>query len=140
MLTEPEILEAWRAVKSERRCFRLTAELVVAFEYRGKQFGHPSSYAAIEIAAAPANELSLESVATYPASLSLPYRELLLAAVARAAVDELFAAAWDPYRGCRLTVRAVGWDEVMSSEAAVYRAARGALAKLRQGGQWKSST
>jgi len=63
-----------------------------------------------------------------------------LLAVGRGAIDELFAAAWEPYRGCKLTVQEVGWDEIMSSEVAVYRAARGALSKLRQDGPWTLTT
>jgi hypothetical protein len=58
-------------------------------------------------------------------------------AVGMAAVDELISSQWVPRRGCRLVVREVGWDEIMSSEVAIYRAARGALAKLRQEGSWR---
>jgi hypothetical protein len=130
------MLEAWHAGKLSRQFFRLTSEFVVAFEFRGPQPGHPSNYASIKIVAAPAGEFSLASTAIYPPSLPAAYTELLLLAVARAAVDELFAADWYPYRGCSLAVQAVGWDEVMSSEFAVYRASRGALSVLRQQGQW----
>ena len=40
----------------------------------------------------------------------------------------------------RLTVQEVGWDEIMSSEVAMYRAVRGALSKLRQEGEWTLTT
>lgn len=102
----------------------------------GTTGGHSSNYAAIKIVAAPASELSLNSAAIYPASVSVSYAQKLLVAVGRAAVDELFPATWYPYRGCSLIVREVGWDEIMSSEVAIYRAARGAFAKLREEGQW----
>ena len=139
VLRERELLDAWQERKTNR-WFRLTSEFVAAFEFRGRQFGHPSNYAAIEISAAPAGDFSLDTKATYPASVPAPDTEGLLLAVGRAAVDELFAAAWYPYRGCRLTIQEVGWDEVMSSEVAVYRAARGALSKIREEGQWTLST
>ena len=139
VLSERELLEAWKAGKSTRH-FRLTSEFVVAFEFRGRQSGHPSNYAAIKISAAPASEFSLDTTASYPASVNPLYAEQLLLAVGRAAIDELFAAAWYPYRGCKLTVQEVGWDEVMSSEVAVYRAARGALSRLREEGHWTRIT
>ena len=136
MLTERDILEAWQAGKLGPQFYRLTSEAAAAFEYRGRQFGHPSNYAAIKLVATPSNEFGLDSVAIYPASITLAYSKKLLLAVGRAAVDELFAATWYPYRGCKLAVEEVGWDDIMSSEFAIYLAARGALAKLRQEGQW----
>lgn len=140
MLTEREIFEAWEEGKGDRQFRRLTSERAVAFEYRGPQVGHPSNYAAIKMLATPADKFSLASVASYPASVSPPYAKKLLLAVGRAVADELFAADWYPYRGCQLVVQEVGWDEVMSSEVAIYRAARGALSELRREGQWTFST
>ena len=137
MIRERELLEAWHEGETGRHFYRLEAEMAAAFEYRGPQPGHPSNYAAIRIVATPSAELCLESAAVYPASISEPYARRLLLAVGRAAVDEFFALAGKhPYR-CRLVVREVGWDEVMSSEVAIYRAARGALAKIRQEGTWE---
>jgi hypothetical protein len=140
VLRESDILDAWRDEKTSRPFYRLTSEMVAAFEFRGPQFGHPSNYAAIKMVATPANEFSLDSVVLYPPSVSPSYAKKLLLAVGRAAVDELFTAAWYPYRGCKLTVQEVGWDDIMSSEVAMYRAARGALSKLRQEGQWSIPT
>ena len=70
-------------------------------------------------------------------TISATYSDQLLIAVSRATIDELFAAGWYPYSGCALTVREVGWDEVMSSEVAIYNAARGALSELRLVGSWE---
>ena len=138
MLREQELLKAWHEGKASRRFYRLEAEIAAAFEYRGPQPGHPSNYAAIRIVATPAAELCLESAAVYPASISVPYARKLLLAVGRAVVDEFFASAGDhSYRGCRLIVQEIGWDDVMSSEVAIYRAARGTLAKIRQEGTWE---
>ena len=57
-----------------------------------------------------------------------------------AAIDELLAWQWTPFRGCHLVVLNVGWDDVMSSEMAIYKAARGALLKLRQESSWQLVT
>jgi len=135
VIPEPELLEAWQRDKADIHGYRLVAEAAVAFEYRGPQFGHPSNYSAIKIVATPSPNLCLESVAIYPSSVTTRYAHQLLLAVGRAAVDELFAG-WYPYR-CKLVVDEVGWDEIMSSELAIYRAARGALSKLRQEGKWE---
>ena len=140
MLTERDILDAWRAGKTRQPFYRLTSEIVAAFEYRGPQFGHPSNYAAIKMVAAPSDEFSLDSAVIYPPSLSLSYAKQLLVAVGRAVIDELFTATWYAHRGCKLTVQEVGWDDIMSSEVAIYRAARGALSKVRQEGQWTAVT
>jgi hypothetical protein len=140
VILERELLEGWQRGKSSRPGYRLAAEAAVVFEYRGPQFGHPSNYASIKILARPSPEFCLESVAVYPASVTESDSDQLLLAVGRAAVDELFAAGWYPYRGCRLLVREVGWDEIMSSEVAIYRAARGALSQLRQEGKWELMT
>src|SRR4029453_11968111 len=81
VLTERDILEAWQAGKTGRQFYRLTSEMLVAFEYRGAQFGHPSNFAAIKLVATPSNDFSLDSAAIYPASVSLPYAKQLLLAV-----------------------------------------------------------
>src|SRR5215468_4394737 len=118
MLSRREILDAWMRGKADRQFYRLASETEVAFEYRGPQYGHPSNYAAVRILAKPSSEFSLDSSAVFPPSMSATYADQLLIAVGRAAIDELFAAGWYPYSGCVLTVREVGWDEVMSSEVA----------------------
>jgi hypothetical protein len=137
MLSEREVLETWQRGKSEGRFHRLSSEIDGAFEYRGPQFGHPSNHAAIRIHAKPSSAFNLDSAVIYPPSVSTTYASQLLVAIGRAAVDELFSAGWYPYRGCSLTVREVGWDEVMSSEVAIYLAARGALSELRRLGSWE---
>jgi hypothetical protein len=140
MLSIREILETWQRGKCERQFYRLTSEVEHAFEYRGPQFGHPSNYASIRIHATPSSGFDLDSAVIHPPSVSATYASQLLVAIARAAVDELFAAGWYPYLGCSLTVQEVGWDEIMSSEVAIYLAARGALSALRRLGSWELST
>jgi hypothetical protein len=140
VIAEQQLLNAWRTGKEGGHFYRLEADIEVDFEYRGPQVGHPSNYAAIKLTAMPSAELVLESCAVLPASVTETYTQQLVVAVGRAVVDDLFAAGWEPYRGCRLRVDEIGWDEIMSSEIAVYRAARGVLAKLRQAGRWKLVT
>jgi hypothetical protein len=137
MLSCDEILDAWRRDKQHSRFYRLAAPIEVAYEYRGPQPGHPSSYASVVISARPASDLGLEITADLPDSMTPEYRLALARAAGHAAVDELFAAGWNPYRGCELDIVEVGWDEVGSSEIALYRAIRGALAKLLKVGIWK---
>lgn len=136
MLSERDLVDAWTAGKGKVPYHRLVADFVAEFEFRGPQVGHPSNYAAVTIAARPTTDFSLDSVASYPPSLSDEYAQGLLLAVGRAAIDELFASTWWAYRSCGLTVREVGWNDVMSSEVAIYMAARGALKKLRLEGRW----
>ena len=141
MLLQPEILENWQRGKCESHFYRLTSKVEVAFEYRGPQFGHPSNYAAITILAMPSTEFNLDwGVTGPPSSLDPTYSRRLLIAIGRSAIDELFAATWDSYRGCSLVVQKIGWDDVMSSEVAFYRAARGALSELRRVGSWELVT
>ena len=68
------------------------------------------------------------------------YRTGLARAAGRAVVDQLIAADWYPYLGCKLKVHEVGWDDIMNNEVAVYRAACGAFSKLREEGAWDLST
>jgi elongation factor G-like protein len=42
-----------------------------------------------------------------------------------------------PYRGCRVILIAIGWDDVSSSEVAFYRAARAAMEELRTADAWE---
>jgi hypothetical protein len=140
MLMLDEIMETWRRQKGDLTFFRLKAAAEVFFEFRGAQGGHPSNFAFVKIAATPAEDLEIALVAEFPATLDVPYRRRLEAAVSLAAVDELLSSQWIPYRGCRLVVFEVGWDDVMSSEVAIYKATRGALMKLRQDGLWEVET
>lgn len=136
-MLEEQLLNGWTSAKRGERFYRLSAEAEVSYEFNGGRIGHPSNYASIRIHARPADQLTLDSSAIYPLSVSPSYAERLLAAVGQAVVDELFAAAWTPYRGCALEVVEVGWHEVSSSEVALYRAARGALEQLRTAFRWE---
>ena len=137
MRSENEILDTWAINKRQSASYRLMSETNVAYEYRGVQFGHPSNYAGVQLNAVPSSTFILEWRATCPSSVTDLYARDLLFAAERAAVDELFAVDWYTYRGCRITVSELAWDEIMSSEVALYRAVRGALAKLRSDGQWE---
>jgi hypothetical protein len=65
MLTQREILQAWQVTKSSTSYYRLRSEAVVTFEFRGLQLGHPSNYAKVIVAATPAEDFSLDSIAEY---------------------------------------------------------------------------
>jgi len=131
-----DILQTWRNQKVERHFYRLSVAFAVFYEFQGPQWGHSSNYASVQIAAEPADDLAVDFLADLPAALDSDYRGKLARAVEIAAIDELFASEWHPHRGCRLVFQKVGWDDVMGSEVAIYKAARGALTKLRQEGTW----
>lgn len=130
------ILDRWRRHKTSGSFHRLSAPLEVSHEFRGPQAGHPSNYASVRILADPADDLAVECTASLPESVTVAGRDSLLRAIESAAVDEMVAAEWYPFSGCRLIVRDIGWDDVMSSEVALYKATRGALARLRREGAW----
>jgi hypothetical protein len=94
----------------------------------------------VRIGAEPSNDLSVDLVAAAPAEMHSIDRSSILRGVGIAAVDELIAFGFTPFRGCRLTILEVGWHDVWSGEIAMYMAARGALAQLRKDGEWQYIT
>ena len=75
------------------------------------------------------------SRARWPARLSIAYQADLERAIGCALVDSLMNTFYS-YRGCALTLIDARWDDVMSSEKAFYRAARGAMDELRATATW----
>lgn len=121
-------MERLRAPKLSRAYMRLASAQVVDHEFRGK-FGHPTSYAFVQFECAPANELSFESRATWPATVSEEYRAKLERAVAEAVADVLLEGVHQ-HSGCTVVLAKTRYDEVGSSEAAFMKAAKAAMRSL----------
>jgi hypothetical protein len=138
--TQETLLDVWRQQKATGRNFyRLREGVTQEHEYKGHHWGHPSNYALVRFRCEPADELTFLSEAPWPAHLSSTYCTDLERAVGVAILDALMGEFY-PYRGCTLTLVGVGWDDVMSSEAAFYRATKGAMADLRSVGKWDAVT
>ena len=119
MLYEADILRRWSEAKSgSSHFYQLKVATEIVGEYKGKRLGHPSNYASVRFTAVPSAQLTIDSTATYPSSVSIEYAGKLLNAVGYAAIDELFANEYR-YSGCALVLRELGWDEVSSSEGGV---------------------
>ena len=85
MVSQADILTKWRDSKSRSSFYQLQTATEVAAEFKGKQWGHPSNYAAVRIAALPSAELTIDSSATYPPSVSPEYAVRLLEAIRKVA-------------------------------------------------------
>jgi hypothetical protein len=140
MPSEPELLEAWRTQRtSGSHFFRLEAQVLQSFEYKGPQWGHPSNYAAVRFRCQPADALLFISQARWPVHVSIAYQADLERTIGYAIVDTLMNIFY-PYRACSVTLIVVGWDDVMSSEMAFYRAASGAMEELKKTAKWRLLT
>ena len=136
MATQGQLLDAWTACKMGRRhCYRLQEPCLREFEYQGPPMGHPSNYAAVRFQCDPLDELALEVVASWPANLSRSDCADLERAIAEAIVDALMSQ-FAPYRGCRLTLVEIGWDDIASTEVAFYRATVEPMRRLMSRGKW----
>jgi len=138
-MTFDDVLVRWQKAKTRSARHRLCAPCSIEHEYKGTQFGHPSTYAFVRFDCEPADEFTLDVTATWPANLTADYRHLLIDAVSAAIVDVLFAAD-SPHLGCALTCTEVRWDDVGSSEAAFYRATKEAMTALRDKEKWSALT
>jgi hypothetical protein len=121
-------MERLRVPKRSRMFLRLASSQIVNYEFRG-QFGHPTGYAFVQFECAPANELSFESRATWPATMSQEYRATHERAVAEAVADALLEGVHQHY-GCTVVLTNVRYDEVGSSIAAFMKAAKAAMRSL----------
>ena len=121
-------MERLRVPKRSRMFLRLASPQIVNYEFRG-QFGHPTSYAFVQFECAPANELSFESRATWPDTMSQEYRATHERAVAEAVADALLEGVHQHY-GCTVVLTNVRYDEVGSSIAAFMKAAKAAMRGL----------
>ena len=138
-MDQRHLLETWLEFKmTVGNFYRLQEPYPVDFTYRARHYGHPSSYAAVRFRCAPSDALAFQSAARWPEHLRPTYRALLEQAVSYGIVDGLMGGGSDlhPHRGCSLTLVEVGWDDVMSSEVAFYRATRGAMSELVAQGHW----
>jgi hypothetical protein len=126
-LTQTE-MERLRAPKRSRAFWRLASSQVINYEFRG-QFGHPTNYAFVEFECTPAYELSFESRAMWPSTVSKEYRARFERSVAEAIADVLLEGV-DQHSGCTVVLTEVRYDEVGSSEAAFMKAAKAAMRSL----------
>ena len=127
-------LEKLRDTKRSRNFYRLASSVTVDHEFRG-QFGHPSSYAYIRFECAPADDLSFESRASWPSTVSEGDRAQVELAVAEAIADTLLKGVYQ-HSGCAIVLVDVRWDDVGSSEAAFMKATESAMQQL-VAGHWK---
>jgi hypothetical protein len=134
--TENELLSEWQRSRfTSQHYFQLQHEVIEEFEYKGPHWGHPSNYARTRFVCGPARELLFTVQTRWPSHLAEAYCDALQRAIGHAIVDSLMTSYY-PYRGCAVTLVDVGWDDVMSSELAFYRSAKGAMDTLREDGAW----
>jgi hypothetical protein len=129
MKLDDVILTAWRQWKGRLARRRLDAPCSIEHEYRGKQWGHPSTYAFVRFECTPANDLVFKMGTTWPVHLEADYCRRLQDAMCAAIVDGLVGTEV-PHVGCSLICTEVKWDDVASSEMSFYRATRAAMTAL----------
>jgi translation elongation factor EF-G len=135
--TQGALLGAWRERKAAGNFYRLHEEVVQ--EHERKRPPGPSSYAKVRFRCAPSDTLTFASEARWPDNLTADHRRRVERAIQLAVVDALMGELY-PYRGCAVTLLAVGWHDVDSSEAAFYYATKAALADLRATAEWRVVT
>jgi hypothetical protein len=138
MMNQTSILDNWLNAKSkEKNFYSLENACAQKYEFKGLNWGHPSNYAYIEFQCQPALELSFSSHADWPATLSAEYILRVESAICQGIVDALLSESIHPYRGCSLKLVKVIWDDIMSSEAAFYKATKHAMKELILKGKWQ---
>ena len=136
MKTQRQLLDAWLQRKSSGPFFRLRETKLVEFEYKGPRFGHPSNYAKVRFQCDPGDELRLAARIDWPVGLPPDYCDALVMAIGNGVVEAAMGQEY-PYRGCTMTLIAISWDDVSSSELAFYRAAKAATEDLvRMRAEW----
>lgn len=137
VFTQAELLRTWVAQRSARRPYhRLRAPHQQAFEYQGPREHMGSNYAAVHFRCDPADVLTLRAELTWPSQVAAGDRAALMRGIAAGIVDGLLSHYY-LYRGCQLTLIAIGWDDVASSEFTFYRAARATMDELRTAAAWE---
>jgi hypothetical protein len=121
-------MERLRDGKHSRPFFRLASSVTIESEFRG-QWGHPSSYAFVRLECVPADDLSFESHAKWPSTVSDNYRAELEQSIAESVADELLSDVYQ-HSGCAVALVEVGFDDVGSSVAAFMRATKSAMKDL----------
>ncbi|MEW5930985.1 MAG: hypothetical protein AB1941_26275 [Gemmatimonadota bacterium] len=129
-MNEAELFAGWQARKSAGSYYRLRAAATVEAEFMRTEVPG-DGYARVGFSCSPADSLSLEFAAAWPDTLARGEPEQIEAAIALAVVDEMVGRSMRPFRGCRLVLEEVGWDEVGGSEAAFRLATERALRQLR---------
>jgi len=103
----------------------------VQHEFRS-QFGHPSSCAFVRFECAPADDLSFESRAFWPSTVSEGDRTQVELGIAEAVADVLLEGV-NEHSGCAIVLVDVRWDDVGSSVAAFMKATKSAMQQLVAG-------
>jgi hypothetical protein len=119
--------------------YRLRGPFTQKTDFRAPQMGHPSTYACVEFHCVPGHDLVFAAGPVWPASLSAQYCARLEEAIGYGIADVLMAEHFYPYRGCVVTLVAVGWDDVSSSEVSFYKATKLAMKQLIEKGDWTFS-
>jgi hypothetical protein len=130
-----EALEGLREHKRARNFLRLESTISVEHEYRGEQYGHPSTYAFARFECAPADDLSFETRASWPLTMDKQERIGLERAIAEGVADVLLSGIYQ-HSGCSVALVEVRWDDICSSEAAFMKATNSAMQDLL-GAKWK---
>jgi hypothetical protein len=138
MLNQRQIMDRWLERKfTGTNFYRLQEPFALEFEFQGKQWGHPSNYASVYFTCEPSCELLFQPVLKWPEALDPKYCASLERAILMGVVDGLIGDSFYPYSGCSLALSGIRWDDVMSSEVAFYKAARGGMKELISGGMWR---
>lgn len=106
--------------------YTLFEPVEIEHTYRRASCG-PSDFAYVRFRCEPAAELTVSVVAEWPVQLRPPSIERIEQAV-RNGVATAFVAS--PAHACKVTLTAIGWDDVQSSESAFRNAAAEALVSL----------
>jgi hypothetical protein len=134
MQVEREIIESWLEDKLGGSRRRLRAPGAAEFTYQGPQWGHPSNFAAVKMRSDPPMR-SLSGPSPWRRPLS-PKRISRRSSRRFAAGSSTRFLPLITQLGMSVTLTEIGWDDVMSSEVAFARAARGAAGKLIAEGEW----
>lgn len=132
------IFEKWLKQKlSFNSYWRLKESVMLEYEFKGAQFGHPSTYAFVRFEIVPSEELCFDSIIDWtPHTFSDGSAELHEVLICEAIVDGLVCNSTTPYSGCSLKLIDIKYDEVSSSPAAFYKATKAVLAELIKIGKW----
>jgi hypothetical protein len=128
-------LEGLRDHKRLRNFYRLEMPIVVEHEFRGAQYGHPSTFAFARFECSPADDLSFDADASWPSSVYENEQESLECAIGESIADTLLSGIYQ-HSGCRVTLVEVRWDDICSSVAAFMNATGFAMQKLLTA-RWK---
>ena len=104
--------------------------------YQQGRLGHPSTYAGIRLECLPSAELEYQVDTIWPSDFDDDYRAAIAAVVCDGIVESLMCHL-EPYLGCSISLKEVRWHPTGSSEHAMYRATKLAIADLLSHGSWR---